>query len=205
MRAQVLAMLTAAAEAGKLCPSNTEIAAGLGSSSVSGPVGYIQTLERHGIIKVQRFQAGRIVTIVGTGKSTAAPTNQQPHWREGGRKPAPRIAPQPSNRPGQMALRIPNSGRSANSLVAMMATKTEAGKPGTRRIDALPLAKIGPAPKTCRFIASNKRPFPAEPFCGVAVQPRSSWCPEHHARCFVKRPVKLDPPAVNDKTGRFYR
>lgn len=73
-----------------------------------------------------------------------------------------------------------------------------------RRIDAQPLAPVGPPPRSCRFIAST-RPYPAEPFCGAPVKPGSSWCPEHHERCFQRKSVALEPPAISDRTGRMFR
>lgn len=80
------------------------------------------------------------------------------------------------------------------------------GKTGKRqRVDAQPLGNVGPSPRACRFIESDERPYPDDPFCGAAVKPGSSWCPEHHERVFTRKPVALDPPAVNDRTGRVYR
>ncbi|MEH6630185.1 MAG: hypothetical protein V7776_05140 [Halopseudomonas aestusnigri] len=31
------------------------------------------------------------------------------------------------------------------------------------------------------------KPYTDEDFCGKAIKPGSSYCPEHHARCHVKR------------------
>lgn len=41
-----------------------------------------QQMELDGWLAIQRFQRGRQVTIMATGKSTAAPSNRAPHWRD---------------------------------------------------------------------------------------------------------------------------
>jgi hypothetical protein len=67
------------------------------------------------------------------------------------------------------------------------------------------IAAEGIAPRSCRWIESNDRPYPDDPFCGAPVQPGTSWCPEHHERVFTKARVALEPPSVNVRTGRMYR
>ncbi len=38
-------------------------------------------------------------------------------------------------------------------------------------------------PKTCTWLEGEPRD---RLFCGAVLQPGSSYCPEHHARCFIK-------------------
>ena len=71
----------AAAEAGAPCPSADDLAEALGFRSVSGTVDVLHRLERRGLIKVDRYQRGRQVTIVSTGKKTAEPSCRVSHWR----------------------------------------------------------------------------------------------------------------------------
>lgn len=66
-------MLAKAAERGDQCPSNAVLAVAIGANSISGPVRYVNDLAAKGIIRVERSQRFRIVTIVATGKSTAKP------------------------------------------------------------------------------------------------------------------------------------
>lgn len=79
----MLQILAGAAALGERCPTNNEIAAALNLSSVSGPVKIVHNLEADGLIKVDRFAAGRIVTIVATGQSTAKPSHTTQHWSAG--------------------------------------------------------------------------------------------------------------------------
>ena len=80
----ILDALTRAAEAGKACPSNADLAEMLpGCVAPNKASGIVRHLEKTGVITVRRFQMARVVTIVATGKSTAAPGNQTPHWRDG--------------------------------------------------------------------------------------------------------------------------
>lgn len=74
--------LVRAANAGKPCPTADELSEIIGSHSVSTTVGVIQRLEKKGKVKVDRYQRGRRVTIVATGKTTRACMNTAPHWRD---------------------------------------------------------------------------------------------------------------------------
>lgn len=64
----VLEMVIAAAEAGAVCPSNTEFADHI-NDSYAGE--YLALLERRGLVRVDRGRGVRVVTINATGKSTA--------------------------------------------------------------------------------------------------------------------------------------
>lgn len=63
-------ILNAAAEDGKPCPTNEELAVALDYKSWSGPASLLKVLEKRGTIKVERFTNTRRVTIVKTGKET---------------------------------------------------------------------------------------------------------------------------------------
>ena len=90
---RVLAKLTAAANAGRACPTNTELCDLIGGSP-SYPVRIIDRLADQGLIRVERFASGRRVTIVATGRSTTFTGSRAPHWRD----QAPQILAQiPSN------------------------------------------------------------------------------------------------------------
>lgn len=83
-RRQRLAMLMIlqAADQGAPCPSNAEIADQLDMARKADVVDVIRTLERRGLITVERFsKSRRRVTIVGTGKQTAHTGGEKPHWR----------------------------------------------------------------------------------------------------------------------------
>ncbi|WP_278984579.1 hypothetical protein [Sphingobium yanoikuyae] len=66
-----LAILERAANAGDICPTNETLADLLGYSSGNGPSGLVNLLEVSGLITVARSNAGRVITIVRTGKQTA--------------------------------------------------------------------------------------------------------------------------------------
>lgn len=85
----VLRCLTAAAEAHEVCPTNDALAAAIQASSVAAS-DLVRRLERRGIIKVQRGNCTRVVTILETGKRTFGQVTS-PHWRE--RNGPPPIAP----------------------------------------------------------------------------------------------------------------
>lgn len=79
----VLDALVQAAEDERPCPTADDLLELLPQfNSVSVTVAIVQRLEAEGVIKVERFQRGRRVRIVSTGKSTAPPPNLAPHWRD---------------------------------------------------------------------------------------------------------------------------
>lgn len=89
--ARVLRALEWAASLAKPCPKNTELAEIVGGSATASRMSQIvRDLAEAGYIRLQRFSASRIVTIVATGKSTA-PIDGTPHWStDGGKRPPPR-------------------------------------------------------------------------------------------------------------------
>lgn len=78
----VLTAITRAANVGASCPTADDLLEMLPQfNSVSVTVDIVNRLEAEGMIEVERYQRGRRVKIVSTGKMTAAPTNLAPHWR----------------------------------------------------------------------------------------------------------------------------
>lgn len=84
---KALALLRAAAENGERCPTNKAISAAVGAASVSRAPDLLSSLERQGIIKVDRGHMSRVVTIVETGDKTAGRV-KQPHWSENAERAA---------------------------------------------------------------------------------------------------------------------
>lgn len=83
-----------AADEGEPMPSNDDITEQIGSRSSTGStaVGVLKRLVDKGYIGHEVFQRGRQVTIVDTGRKTAAPPNTAPHWRlREDRPPTPAI------------------------------------------------------------------------------------------------------------------
>lgn len=78
----VMEVIRKAAGEGIQMPSNDDIAAELGLQGSSTVPGIVNRLEARGLIKVDRYQRSRRVTIVATGESTAMPKNTSPHWRQ---------------------------------------------------------------------------------------------------------------------------
>ncbi len=77
---RVLAVVTEAATAGVVCPSNEEIGQRLGDKSPATASNSLKRLEAASLIKVERFQRSRRVTIAD-GSQTAEPGNTTPNWR----------------------------------------------------------------------------------------------------------------------------
>lgn len=88
----------------------------------------------------------------------------------------------------------------ARALAAALAPMPPAPPPGGAppRPPVCPCAMLTPSPgelppshrrerlspyATCQFIAGDARAGAA--YCGVASQPGSSFCPEHHALCYL--------------------
>lgn len=70
-----------AAQRGVPAPSNEELLELSGHSSYSTPHKVLRRLERLGLLVSRGFQRGRQLTILASGKSTAAPRCRSPHWR----------------------------------------------------------------------------------------------------------------------------
>lgn len=78
---EVLACIAEAAEAGRVAPTGDELQERCGCESISTTVHLVQRLERKGLIRVERYQRTRRITILSTGKATAPVVNKTPHWR----------------------------------------------------------------------------------------------------------------------------
>ena len=78
---EVLACVTEAAEAGRTAPTGDELQERCGCDSISTTVNLVQRLERKGLIRVERYQRTRRITVLATGKATAPVANKTPHWR----------------------------------------------------------------------------------------------------------------------------
>ena len=80
MAAKVLRMLERAANEGRACPTNAEIAEAMGVNSVGSASSAVSRLVDAGLILLERGQCTRAVTIVATGARTAGKVT--PHWRD---------------------------------------------------------------------------------------------------------------------------
>lgn len=76
----LMAILMECAREGKPCPTNNALAEALDIATAGTVVKVIDRAERCGLIEVERYQKGRIVTICGTELKTGA-VAQIPHWR----------------------------------------------------------------------------------------------------------------------------
>lgn len=78
----VMRELERCANAGELCPTVTHFAVLLDCSEGGTVVGIMKRLEARGLIRVQRYQKTRQVTILATGAQTAEPKSKAIHWRD---------------------------------------------------------------------------------------------------------------------------
>lgn len=81
----VLAMLTAAAEAKRKCPTNLELAMAI-SAAPNKASCIVSLLETVGLIKVRRGRRERIVTIVKSGAQTAGHIDRPASFPHHGRR-----------------------------------------------------------------------------------------------------------------------
>lgn len=77
----LLDWLAGAADRSERCPTNDAIA-GRFDIGLATAAGLVKALETRGLIRVVRYQCARVVTIVATGRSTAAPRRGPIHWRD---------------------------------------------------------------------------------------------------------------------------
>ena len=111
--------IIAAAEAGRVAPTGDELQECCGCDSISTTVNLVQRLERKGLIRVERYQRTRRITIVSTGKATAPVTNKTPHWRtkkRPGRLPSASLQALKSRRP-DVAMQIIKAARREGTSV----------------------------------------------------------------------------------------
>ena len=89
---RMLVWLRQVAADGAACPTNDMIADRFGYGSPARSSLLLKQMEAEGAIALERFQASRVVTIVGSGLSTARPANTRPHWRDAQRPARPAVA-----------------------------------------------------------------------------------------------------------------
>ena len=77
-------LIEAAANEGKPCPTNRDLADMLGYAAPNQACGIVNLLEATGFITVKRGRKSRVVTIVKTGRKTAGPVPIAPAkgWTE---------------------------------------------------------------------------------------------------------------------------
>lgn len=85
---RMLDILTAAAEAGQVCPTNDALCGALGMNSPGAPPQIMNKLAARGLIVIERFKQSRIVTITATGKATAGERGD-PHHSEADARTVP--------------------------------------------------------------------------------------------------------------------
>ena len=163
---RVLEVLVDAAEAGAPCPGNAQIAEQLGYPYELAVIQAVKTLERLGMIGVERTRRYRRVTIRHTGKATAPiPVPQRSPVKT---KPAP--------------------GPALASAPPPLATPPTPAPPAPERLpSSAPTAglsmmrNVGPA-RTCQYPVSDDRPWR---FCARRSLPGFSYCASHKARCYL--------------------
>jgi SOS-response transcriptional repressor LexA len=85
--ALTLALIERAADQGQRAPTCDEIQELIGCESSSTPAMLVKYLERKGLIRVERYQRERQITIIATGRATAPVKTKAIHWRQR-RRPA---------------------------------------------------------------------------------------------------------------------
>lgn len=68
---RVFSLVEQAADKGQPCPTNEAIAAHMGIKSIGTASGYLSHLQRLGVIRLDRGQNARVVTIRATGRQTS--------------------------------------------------------------------------------------------------------------------------------------
>jgi len=162
---RVLAIVSAAADAGEVCPTNPVLAARMGWASVASASRAVADLERAGLVRVERTRVWRIVTIVATGRSTA--------WNGMGRNPDPEAEARDAARRRKVAITADAQAR------AEQFSRRAAGLP-VYRLAIRPGFSGGPAHK-CQWIEGD----PARDNsckCLAPSAPGHSWCAAHLAR-----------------------
>jgi len=162
-------MLEHAADNGLAAPSDTEIADAIGIRSLGSANLQVATLSKMGLIRIERPSRNRrVIVIVATGARTAAPP--------------------PAKRPARAKhhlrpVRAPGTPMRVEMGGGMLTSEERMAKAGgPPMIDRkLGLLKTNFPPATeCQWQYGNG-PFAP---CGRAVKPGSSYCPEHHRRCW---------------------
>ena len=172
-RAIVFKMLVDAADHGLPAPTDTAIAEMIGIRSLGSANLHVSTLAEIGLIRIERPSRNRrVIVIVETGARTAMPP---PAKRPAKRGSGPKRHPRPKREPGAAA-RVEMGGGMLTSEQRM----AKAGGPPVVDRKLRLLKSSFPPARECQWLYGDG-PFAA---CGRAVKPGSSYCPEHHRRCW---------------------
>ena len=194
----VLEHISKAADRGALCPTNGELAEALGRASTAIASNAVKSLEKRGLIEVERFTMGRTVTVIATGRSTKAPLNTRPHRPRGPgspkpvRKPVPRpdtlsIPPRIEVKPGRYVL-------DADGRLHPFKHKAFVGAVVAVTVRAKPQPESVPAPVPTPVAAPVSAPPPAPPKPRprrvLREEPAPPKSPVHHGGVVVIEPER---------------
>ncbi len=167
-------MLVDAADNGLPAPTDLAIAEMIGIRSLGSANLHVSSLAEIGLIRIERPSRNRrVIEIVETGARTALPPPaKRPAKRGSGAKRRLR----PKRDPGAAA-KVEMGGGMLTSEQRM--AKVRGGPPMVDRKLGLLKSSFPPA-RACQWQYGDG-PFAG---CGRAVKPGSSYCPEHHQRCW---------------------
>ena len=156
---RLLDIITKAARAGRVCPTNKTIAEMDGLASASAVADTISRLQRKGLIEVERFNRARIIYLPDLDLQTATPTSvsqagQAPHWRD--REPGVDYSYKPARR-----------------------QRFFPPRPAWRR--KWPWARWHPS--RCQYYTGPSE-FDGVQRCGRPVVKGSPYCASHHTLCY---------------------
>lgn len=177
----LVAMLQAAALAGKISPSNREIADRFGYQSISGGVSMLQAAERRGLIVVHRGQANRVIAAADGSWRTKGEITR-PHWRDAPGLPVKsraevNRASTARRRKAVVAVALPEAAPVARKPV--FATPAPA-----QPVAARPLKRLGGV--GCRYPIGEPRMAGFRYCDDAAVVPGKPYCAAHCAGCYVR-------------------
>ncbi len=172
-RAIVFEMLEHAADNGLPAPSDMAIADAIGIRSLGSANLHVSKLAEAGLIRIERPSRNRrVIVIVESGARTAAPPPAK-HQADGAGRPERRT--RPKRAPGTPA-KVEMGG---GMLTSEQRMAKAGGPPVVDRKLGLLKSTFPPATE-CQWQYGDG-PFTA---CGRAVKPGSSYCAEHHRRCW---------------------
>ena len=192
-----------AAQAGKVCPTNREIAASSGLVSASAVADALGRLQRKGVVEVKRYSRARVVVFPAVGVSTGEPPEllrgkSVRHWSERRLREKQRLGLSGSGigRTKPAHLRAPGGQKELpGDCVRAKRTKPngcenkQTSQPdcfSSKRANREAEKRAGKLwqPKTCQFFEGEPR-LGEEVKCGKPVKRGSSYCSRHHARCYI--------------------
>ena len=180
---RVLRLIAERADASAPAPTNGEIIRLLGARSISVASLAIRRLEKAGAIRVERFSYERRITVVSTGRSTAAPKSAIPHWTSAAKSKQTRRATF-DRAVAATTARALDVRRESQRLAR---TRDDEVRRAAAGAAAVPLVDIiyGRPAEGCRWPKPNYLELIAsggEPYCGKRrVSAIASYCPEHQA------------------------